>query len=548
MADDALCDLVGERDAELIHEPSQPCWGGARSLIVGCTSRETNMHSFETLLALPNLAGLSDDDALAAVASLIDLSSEHRSDAGIARALSLAEELRTRILDSERHALLWYFSGNAWSVRRHLESTGEAGTWRWDRPAAYQEVLSFRRALSHEGFSRLDRLRRCQVLTNLGNVMSNLGRFVEALDYYDRALGEDANFGMALGNRGQCLLSYARGLYDGGHRVVFASESVRILEQALRFQLEPGVADEMGQLLAIARQASAGSRFAEDREALRAFSLGESEDEVAFRSWALRERLFLNPLNDLGEYEVAACDVLHLPEVRVVAAHGTGFHGFMNQLKQEYAAARILLFESRSSAQHYADRDLRLLDTLDGTAFGLRLEKTKLAFRSAYSVLDKLAVFVALYFALPVQLHRTSFRNVWFTNGRGARELRSEFADRKNWPLRGLFWLAKDLAEEDADFHEAMEPDAQETATLRNRLEHQYVKIVNGSANVASAPPPDPFAYRVEIDRLQARALRMVRTARAALIYLSLAVHAEERQKPPSEAAGTAHGTLPIID
>lgn len=503
---------------------------------------------FEQLLALPSIDGLSDEEAFASVGSLVDLSSDHRSDAGIDRAIALLADLRSRTLDPERHALLWYFTGNAWSVRRHLQSAEDSGVWTWDRPAAYQEILAFRRALNHEGFGRLDRYRRCQILTNLGSVMSNVGRFVEALDYYDRALRDDPDFGMALGNRGQCLFHYARGLYDDGHRVVFAAETARILGRALKLQLEPGVAEGVERLLAVARKASAGSRFAEDGDALRAFSLGETEDEVEFRSWAVRERLFLNPLNDLGDYEVAACDVLHLPQVRVPAAHGTGLHGFMNQLKQEYATARILLFESASATQHYADRGLRLLDTLDGTAFGLNLEKAKLAFRSAYSVLDKVAVFVALYFALSGDIHRISFRNLWFKDGRPGKGLRSEFVDRKNWPLRGLFWLAKDLAEDDADFHGAMEPDAQATATLRNRLEHRYVKVFEASGESANAPPPDPFAYRVECDQLRSRALRMVRTARAALIYLSLAVHIEEQHKPQDDGVGTLRGTLRFID
>ena len=502
--------------------------------------------SFEELLALPNLGSLSNDDAFNAAGLLVDLAFDHRSEAGIDRALALVDELRSRALKPESAALLWYFTGNAWSARRHFQSVQPEGVWTWDRPAAYQEILAFRRALTHEGFSRLNRIRRCQILTNLGSLMSNVGRFVEALDYYDRALGEDPNFGMALGNRGHCLLAYARGLYDDGHQVVFAIESARVLERALQLPLEPGAAEAMTQCLETAQRRSSGSRFLDNWDALRDFSLGKTEDEVAFRAWALRERLFLNPLNDLGNYEVAARDVLHLPEVRVIAAHGTGFHGFMNQLKQEYAVARMLLFEARDSTPHYADRDLHLVDTLDGTVFGLQHEKIKLAFRSAYSILDKVAVFIAHYFSLGTE--HVSFRDVWFTGKGASRSLRPEFVDRQNWPLRGLFWLAKDLAENDADFHEAMEPDAQETAKLRNRLEHRYVKVIGGATDDAGSAPPDPFAHRVESERLVARTLRMVRSARAALIYLSLAVHEEERKKPSAEEPGTVRGVLPVIE
>jgi tetratricopeptide (TPR) repeat protein len=506
------------------------------------------MPTLDQLMGLPNLTGIADEEALTSVGLLIDLAFDDRLDAGLDRALLLLDELRLRGLTPEHATIVWYFTGNAWSARRILASTTANAEWLWENPAAYQEVLAFRRALNHAGFSSLDRARRCQILTNLGSLMSNLGRFVEALDYYDRALGLNSTFGMALGNKGQCLLAYARALYDDGHKTVLASEVARLLERAVQLPLEPGAREGFAELLDVAQRASSGSEFARHPERLRAFDLGDGEEAV-FRTWALERRLFLNPLNDLGALEIAARDTLHLPEIQVSAQHGTGFHGFFNQLKQEFAAARVLLFESLQADRHYADAGIRLVNTLDGTAFGLSLEKTKFAFRSAYSILDKAAVFVALYFNLAVPLHRVTFRSVWFTNGRADRGLRPEFENRKNWPLRGLYWLAKDLAEEDTDFHDAMDPDAQETATLRNRLEHQYVKVTSGDAPDAGVPP-DPFPYRIDAVRLLERTARALSTARAALTYLSLAVHAEERTKasPSPSGSGTFRGSLPIIE
>jgi hypothetical protein len=200
--------------------------------------------------------------------------------------------------------------------------------------------------------------------------------------------------------------------------------------------------------------------------------------------------------------------------------------------------------------RHFADRDLVLLDTLDNTALDFAVEKLKLAFRSAYSLLDKVAVFLASYFNLSTPMEKVNFRTVWYRGGKQKDGLLPEFKNRANWPLRGLFWLAKDLHQGDAEFHAAIEPDAAAVALLRNRLEHQYVKVTERPrvqpVPSLEEPPPDPLAYRVERSHLETKALRMMKVARSALIYLSLTLHEEERRSGFDD--GTAvRGELPIL-
>lgn len=497
------------------------------------------------LLARHHLDGLSNENSLALLAEVIDLGSELGREDAIAHAITLAEVFREQHPSPKEEALLLYFLGNAWDARRRLQTATNNGRWAWDLPAINEEILAYRRALKHPAFPELDRLRRCQTLTNLGNVMSSLGRFVEALEYFDRALREDKNFGMAHANRAACVMAYAGALYDPGQQIVFAAEAARALERAVALPLEPGFGQYFSNLLDRARNASASSRFV-NISALRDFSLGSSAEEIRFRRWVLEERLFLNPLNDLGVYEVAGRDVIHLPTMRVDAEIATGFHGFMNQLKQEYAFARTLLFESRNSDGDFTDRELGLIDTLDGTIFGARAERSKIAFRSAYSILDKVSVFVSLYFRLGDE--KVSFRDVWFVKRDQKKGVQPCFAGRANWPLRGLYWLAKDLYEDDPAFQSAMTPEAQATATMRNRLEHRYVKVYREGAGTVFAPSADPFAYKIEERELEARASRMLKLARAALLYLALAVHVEESQNPRPDGPGVARGTLPNIE
>ncbi|WP_437914777.1 LA2681 family HEPN domain-containing protein [Sorangium sp. So ce302] len=511
------------------------------------------MTNIDTLIDTKSLTDLDLDDAIALLAKLIDGSEDAGRTDGLQNAIRLADDLLRNGTRLNAEPLLHYFVGNAWAGLRYLRRASDPDTeWTWEDQEAREEILALRRAFSHQRFNQLEPIRRCQIATNLGNLMSNVGRFVDALAYYDAARGVDPNFGMEHANRGVCLLHYARALYDDGHQAVFATSVVSILERALSLPLEPGLSPRLRMHHEYASRRAGKSIEDVDRNG--AWLAENDPTEKAFQLWALRERLYLNPLNDLGAFSVAARDVLHLPTMSVSAEHGSGFHGFYNQLKQEFAVARWLLYEGLhpGSGRHFADKNLGLLDTWNDTVFGLATERVKLAFRVAYSLLDKVAIFLARYFKIVRPLHKINIRSLWHVNGQPEKGIIPDFENRKNWPLRGLFWLSKDLHEWDQQYHQAIEPDARDVAKLRNQLEHQYARVVAPRIirrlDEPSAVPQDLFGFVVDKTELEAKALRLLKTARAALIYLSLAIHQEEIQKTESASGGAYRGQFPVFD
>ena len=80
--------------------------------------------------------------------------------------------------------------------------------------------LSLRRAIAHPGFSQLGIVQRAQVLTNLGNLLNHIGRFVEAVEAWNEAITLVPKMGMANGNLGIGLTHYASHLYDSGHNAM----------------------------------------------------------------------------------------------------------------------------------------------------------------------------------------------------------------------------------------------------------------------------------------------------------------------------------------
>jgi len=169
-------------------------------------------------LLTAELAGLSSAASLGVIGSLIDLSDDLGEPDGARRALELSDLLEATKLPEADAALLEYFRANAWSVLQRHEPTN---LWDWEQPALGKQIFYLRKCVCHAAFSKLDKLCRCQVFANLGNCMDTVGRFIEAQEYWGQALTLEPKFGMAVGNKGCGLETYAQALYDPGHQMLF---------------------------------------------------------------------------------------------------------------------------------------------------------------------------------------------------------------------------------------------------------------------------------------------------------------------------------------
>jgi LA2681-like HEPN len=509
---------------------------------------------YEALMASSGIDDLSNQAALDRIGQLIDWSGDLTRDEGVERALAWCDLLEQRGLSNVEAVVLAYFRANAWGVRQSQKHTDPSAAWAWEQKELQEQILNLRRAVNHKGFDDLAPIRQCQILTNLANQLNSVGRFVEALEYWNRALGITPRFGMALGNRGYGLAEYARALYDPGHKGVF----LRFAHQGLSAALSPEATYESP------GYENAKRFFQRKREQIESVvdvqkisdsieldnhELGSSKKERSYRRWCLYNGLFLNPLNDLGPYSIAGRDILMLPSFVTAIDEPPNLLGFFNQMKQEFVSARWLYYEGKdSTGVHFADREVALYNTLDYPSYSLAVEKIKATYRIAYSLFDKVAFFLNAYLSLRIDATKIYFRSVWYENADPRkRVIRPELERSENWPLRGLYWLAKDLY--DDDFRDVTEPDAQALYKIRNHIEHSYLKI----HEILVPPPTDPkspgawwtdqLAYSVQREDFEAKTLRLLKLARAALTYLSLAMHREERRRAAQK--GEAR-TMPI--
>jgi hypothetical protein len=210
------------------------------------------------------------------------------------------------------------------------------------------------------------------------------------------------------------------------------------------------------------------------------------------------------------------------------------FQGFFNELKQAFISARYSYYEFEHGLPehkvHFSDKGRHIVDTLDYPQHGLRHECLRSAFRVAYSIFDKIGYFLNEYFGLGIDRNKVYFRRLWFSQDG---KVKSQIQDLKNLPLRGLYYLSKDFHDDDPEYIATADPEARDIADIRNHLEHKYFKVhwlgpmplsAKGDINY------DELAYSVSESSFSSKTLRLLRSAREALIYLSAAVHARERK------------------
>lgn len=485
-------------------------------------------------------------------ASLVDGSDDEDNEAALIKAIELAEKIEAKCLPKDA-CLIRYSRSNAWAALHRIRSTPE-NVWSWEQPELLEQVYWLRAAIQHEGYASLPRPRRAQLHCNLGNALSSVGRFVEALAEWRQALNEQSILGMARGNLGVGLVRYGMSLYDEGHTYWFLRSGQLELSKAVSGGVgrdgatyQDAIAYFGGSLANVEQLLTSYDGSADD--VLPTYSMGKSKGEQRYRQWCLERRLFLNPLNDLGAESVAAQDVLSLPTHNVDKA-GATFLAFFNQLKQEYSYARWCLYEGTTAQRiHLADRSTVLAFNCDYAHYSMALEQVKTAFRCAYSLLDKVAYFINAYWKLEIPERSIYFRSIWYGIAKGEeRQVRHAFETSENLPLRGLFWLSKDIYSD--LLREVAQPNAKDLHSLRNHLEHKHVKIVDSLGLISSQSDiwSDQLAHKVEREEFQAKTEHLLLLSRSALIYLCLAMHShEQRAQNSSDLVRPLHvGIYPV--
>ena len=344
---------------------------------------------------------------------------------------------------------------------------------------------------------------RSRAACNLANLLDDMGRWVEAYEWYQRALELDPSNGNAAGNIAVALNRVlAMGWASPGHVAALYNH---YLELAQQLQEDT------------ARIAGAGTarRYADmqfiDGQIGHLLHSGDDQDD--YQRWIVEHRLALAPaVEGLGK-DGPHWDSVTLSAARAVPdqAGPPPVFAMLDALKAEFVAARRLAYsalctlESATASQGPADSGVYAA-VGDGIVQGEHIAQLVLAQRSALDALDKLAVVANEHLNLGEEPSRIDFRKFWQKDSgirpglcHGNSDGRAAFA---------LADLADDLGTNGLYSH---------SQALRNAGTHRIVvaSLTEGSLNAGR----DSMST-IDLDTLIASTLEALKVARAAYLYL----------------------------
>ena len=382
--------------------------------------------------------------------------------------------------DEPSFAPLFYSTGTSLTVvRDHLIHSGCTclhdqviklnGEALW----CYRHAEDFLKQIEVNEISKpyLDGL-RLELYVNIGNAYHFCSREFTAMDYYTKALDIYPGFGMALGNIGRSLSHYAELDGDSGHQKVLFKKAYRFFRAALSDK-NPMTYPEAKEDFATECkefESAFGIEMLNQPIEYADDEMDQSDEEKSYRQWCLENHLFLNTLNDLPKPNSAcAHDPLQIKSIMTSSGQKEPPFVFemFNQIKEEYVYSRYQLYEVWNSnfTVCFADKETHLNDTMKYSDYSIRLEKLKTAFRTVYSLLDRIAYLLNAYFDLGINQGHVSFDKIWECLGQ---------YEKRNAGLYALHWINRDFKEK---YGKADSAYTKYIKDLRNALEHKFTAV-----------------------------------------------------------------------
>jgi len=373
-----------------------------------------------------------------------------------------------------------------------------------------------------------------QLWVNYGNCLSGLGRSVEALSAYDQALRFVPNHPMAKGNLAMELFYFAR---ITSHSI-FLLDANEMLEEVLSGNI-------------LQKYASVGSKrtFEETRDKIASnitrlgleqtkkpeqasidLPRGFTRDYVEF---CAKYQLFLNLCHSCRRCNRYAEDnvtfsLITDPDDKITF---TRLSRVVNEIKEHYAFARLLLFQALYPIVDTVPIDslTGYVDNLDYAVYGTRVASLKLAYQSAYNVLDKVTHFLNDYLEIGLKsgpsITFTTDGKIWRKEKNEC--LRGELKSKLNHHLFGLYDIARDL---DIDYKNPNNDGYWgHLRRTRNFLTHEY--LILHIERIHWATDADKESLHLPYSEFVDQALDLFKLVRSVVIYLIAFIDLEERKK-----------------
>lgn len=370
-----------------------------------------------------------------------------------------------------------------------------------------------------------------QAWVNLANCFDSLGRGIEAIGAYSNALRMQKDFSMALGNRAIAFRAFAD--ISGKYQIPIYVEAYQTIESILS---KPDLIEVGGltakqyfenELKLIESRLPDKSVVNKKIKHPKYKTKNLSSFERCYIDFCINHKLFLNFHIHDDHCEAAIEDPVFIRLVTKIDDNDTFYNlaKQLNQIKEDYAVARLNLVQSQYKQKDFDNISKRTsyVYALDYSQFNLYVGLLKSAFKDAFNILDKIAVFINDYYELGYSEERISFdyikgeargTSIWEENS----IIRQKLLDSKNMSLYALYDIQQ-------DFKSRHYGRIQE---IRNALTHR--RLIVFSSSIASSDN-NADKHNIDSDTFLQETIGLMRLTKAAIIYLINFVNTEEEKK-----------------
>lgn len=422
---------------------------------------------------------------------LIDLASENSDKMSIKFSIEKLGKNESRINKIENKCLFHYYLSVAYGDLHRLDIAQTEQDWEWEQEIIGNEVKNLRLALSFVT-TQTDEKLHSNILTNLGNRLNNLGRFILAFDFWNKAYKMDKGTGMPQINIGNNLMLYAlHYISQPKYQVAYIQLAHQFLKSGLqKFVYEQYRDDVLARVQAIEKNYGQYLEYKFLRE-----DFEENTNEKDYLEWCIKHELCLNPLSNLDIRLASSKD-----DIVLNGNIETEFVELFENIKDDFVFSRYQFYQSFNSKHSK--------------------QQKKSAFSSAYAIFDKLAYLINGIFQLNIKNDRVAFNRIWYKNLDKNKGLSNTFTESRNLMLRALYWASKDIYTNEEGFKNLIEPKAKEINAIRNYIEHKSFDF--------GTRTEDNFTFRIPEQEFDECLFSVLDLVRECIIYLSCATQIKE--------------------
>jgi hypothetical protein len=485
----------------------------------------------DPLAALSFLSEMGDgpEEKQASAVVLVDCGDAIKDIVSVSQGVGIFEEL---ITIAKPNSGLFFNLANGLQVRSRLGHgplspvAGQAFEDRFQARVQFGKVMRDRMAAYDL---------RSQALTNIGILLLDTHRWVEALDCFQKALIVFPRNGVAAYREMQhsmclaALFSREKKTYQTYCHVGTLLERVRQLSSVISSNYDTIEELSGRDALPPVKKAVEGADGIKP-------SPQEKIDNPYF-AFVAEQGLALSLHCSADEYSSGRFDLLTVPSIHAKTSDEhrvPEIFAMINVMKSDFAFARQVFFDVR---EYDADTPFfettSHADTLDYAVYGVRYSALTCAHRISFDILDKIAVAFACYLGME-KANKTSFSKVWGKEKGGVFKFYEEIAAsfRSGNPgLIALYTIFHDISEDISKDKSRGDGFMEAHKSYRNASTHRF-SVLHDDMIPNDYSSPSLAVEHMDIERFERLTLDSLKLARAALFYLvDMIIFAEEARR-----------------